>query len=218
MMLKYAEPARLSNRALCAALAGGFLVLTAGMRMLATDATEPGGVPTAPTAKRAAVTSRHTLTLDERKKHAAQMTQPYAGVKTLSDAIRICQKQLTEAGHPDYADLLTEERVKSAITTAIASYEAGMQRRIQPKGPRSDQDRKSFEFFTKRVKPDLELIRDEGVWKSGWHFNPIYALTDGQQVSYDGLLLRMQIETPGETFDGFGLPIVDVLYGHFDFN
>lgn len=132
-------------------------------------------------------------------------------VKTVKEAVEVVKARLIQDGKPEYAALLSEERLREAIRTAVESYEA-----------RQDAAEKrnagSKEYFQKEVKPVFLKIADKGRWPEGCSFFSFYKLTDrrdGRNIAYDGLGLRLQVATPMAKFKGFALPIVDLYFGRY---
>ena len=133
--------------------------------------------------------------------------EEYSAVTTLAEAIEVCQEELRQDDKSAFVGLLTEESMRDAIHTAIRSYEELLDSRGQ------EQDGEQKAYFNDVVKPIYVQIATDGVWHEDCRFHNLYGLTDKRGISYDGLLLRLQIETPTAQFQGFSLPIVDVLYG-----
>lgn len=132
-------------------------------------------------------------------------------VKTVKEAVEVVKARLRQDGKPEYAALLSEERVREAIRTAVQSYEA-----------RQDEADKrnagSKEYFQKEVKPVFLKVADKGQWPEGCSFFSFYKLTDRDgrnDIAYDGLGLRLQVATPMAKFKGFALPIVDLYFGRY---
>lgn len=131
--------------------------------------------------------------------------------KTVGQALEVVRQSLTRDAKSEYVPLLSEERVREAIRTAITSYESHIEKDEQ-KRPGTKK------YFTDVLKPIYLKIADEGKWPENCSFFSFYKLTakrDGRQISYDGLGLRLQVETPGESFKGFAIPVVDLFYGRF---
>jgi hypothetical protein len=131
----------------------------------------------------------------------------FAKVKSLKDAVELVQRSLKDDGKADYAALLSEDRVRQAIRTAIQSYEAGLD-------VRERQTPGSKEYFRNEAKPVFEKIADKGEWPAGCSFFSFYKLTD-RGICYEGLGLRLQLDTPKAQFKGFALPVLDVYFGRF---
>lgn len=139
----------------------------------------------------------------------------YERAKTLADAVKLVRSQITLDGKPEYAALLSEARVREAIRTAIASYEAFQEEAEERRFPGST------EHFQQHVKPACLRIADRGDWPAGCAFFGFYTLTEStggeeeRTVEHHGLGLRLEIATPEARFKGFGLPILDVFFGRF---
>src|SRR3954453_14805198 len=119
-------------------------------------------------------------------------TGDFEAVQSLRGAVEVVQGRLKRDGKPEYAALLSEVRVREAIRTAIRSYEAVLDQADQ-RHPGSK------EYFEQTVKPVCLRIADAGAWPPGCSFFSFYTLRergDGQDIAYDGLGLRLQIETP----------------------
>jgi hypothetical protein len=129
----------------------------------------------------------------------------FEGVKTLNDAVEIVQKRLTLDGKPEYAALLTEARLRAAIRTGVAGYEKILVRKEKLK-PGSN------EYFEKNVKPVCEKIADTGEWPQGCSFFRFYTLKS-EGIAYDGLGLRLSVETPQARSPSFALPVLDLYFG-----
>jgi hypothetical protein len=135
--------------------------------------------------------------------------EDFRGVKTLQEAVEVIKDRLKQDGKSEYAALLSEERVRQATSTAVQSYEALLDTgKIQRVG--------SKEYFQKEVKPVCMKVADKGDWPEGCSFFSFYTLSDqrdGRNIAYDGLGLRLQIDTPNSK--GFALPIIDLYFGRF---
>jgi hypothetical protein len=59
-------------------------------------------------------------------------------------------------------------------------------------------------------------VADKGVWPRGCTFFSFYTLTvsrGGRDIAYDGLGLRLRIDTPQARVKGFALPVLDLFFG-----
>jgi hypothetical protein len=72
--------------------------------------------------------------------------------------------------------------------------------------------------FEDAVKPVYLDIADNGSWPRGSSFFYHLFRVDDNQVRYDCLGLRLQIETPGGMSHGFAIPILDLYYGRFAYH
>jgi hypothetical protein len=100
-------------------------------------------------------------------------------------------------GKAEYVALLPEDRVRSAIRTAIKSYEV---------------QEANDDYFDTRIKPVCLDVAINGAWPGSCSFMAYYQLTEAE-MTYEGLLLRLFVATPDAQFEGFALPIFDGLYG-----
>lgn len=165
----------------------------------------------------------------------APIATGYEGAKDLKQAIDILKKRLRN----EHVALISEAKVRSAIRTAIQSYEARLKARMK------DNDHKAAalqtnKYFRDVIKPVYVQIAEEGKWFPNCAFSAFTrleeVLPDGTHLSFDGLGLRVEVHTPGyrldhkleeqeeprvvprvaaEHVDGFGLRILDVWYGRF---
>lgn len=135
--------------------------------------------------------------------------QGYENVTSLKDAIDVVKKQLTLDGKPEYAALITEDRVRDGIRTAIKSYEALPAKDGMPAVGTTDR-------WLKEIKPLCLKVADNGEWPPDCAFDGFYRLVDRKQIPYDGLGLRVFVGTPKAKRAGFALPIVDLYFGRFE--
>ena len=130
----------------------------------------------------------------------------YERVTTLRQAVAVLRHQLNQDGKPEYAGLITEDRMRQAILTALASTELQMEE-IQQRSP-------DFMLsFYNVTRPIARRIAERGEWPPGCHFWGFYRLTDsnqGRDVAYDGLGLRLRMVQADTTTD---LPVLDLYYG-----
>jgi len=151
------------------------------------------------------------LLLDQRLAGGGLLQEDFKNVKSPKEAVQVVQERLKQDGKAEYAALLSETRIRKAIRTAIQSYEARL-------GSLEKGSPGTKEYFEKEVKPVFLKVADEGQWPEGCSFSSFYTLTerrDGEEIVYDGLGLRLQVETPRAKFKGFALPIVDLYFGRF---
>jgi hypothetical protein len=123
-------------------------------------------------------------------------------------------------GREEYARLLTEERVRSAIRSALESYGRLLERRGMPYGKGypsvpNKEVKKQTRYFEDVVRPVHLSIAEEGFWPQGASFFYYLFREDDGGARYEALGLRLQIETPGTMFQGFAVPILDLCYGRF---
>jgi hypothetical protein len=131
----------------------------------------------------------------------------FAEVKSLEEAIEVVRERFKQDERPAFAFLISEDQVRKAIRVALESYEEIVNKRA--KRPAGDR-----EYFEKVVKPACLRIADHGEWSPQFSFSSFYTLHDGN-VEYEGLGLRLRIDTPDAEFKAFALPIVDIFYGRF---
>jgi hypothetical protein len=139
---------------------------------------------------------------------AAQQNLSRKGYETttsLKDALEVLKKQLTLDGKPEYAALITEDRVRASIRTAVRGYEDLPAKDGKPAPGTTDR-------WLKEFKPVYLKVADKGEWPAGCAFGGFYTLKDGD-ILYDGLGLRLHVETP--TGRRFALPVIDLYFGHF---
>jgi hypothetical protein len=177
------------------------VLLTAGAGLLVAQRAEVKVPPPAPPLSVPAATEKPSQTPLENPQAEA-----YAGVKNLSEALRVLKERLALDGKGDYAALLPEDKVREAIQAAIQSYDARM---------RVAEDSRLREHFDQWVKPKLLEIVDRGTWPPQCWFGTFYSLGDGRGVIHGGCAVRLHVETPGARFSGFALPILDAFYGMF---
>lgn len=144
----------------------------------------------------------------------------YSRAKSLKEAVQICRRSLEADGREDYATLVTEDRVRSAIKVALESYKHVLEKRSLTYGEdypwvRDKEVEKQAGNFEEAVKPVYLDIADNGSWPQGTSFFYYLFRMDDNGVRYDCLGLRLQIETPGAMFQGFAIPILDLYYGRF---
>jgi hypothetical protein len=135
--------------------------------------------------------------------------QGYEKVKSLKEAVGVVKAQLTADGKPEYAALVTEDRMQGAIRTAVKGYDAILAR--NPNRPGLAKDR-----WEKELKPAYLAIAEKGDWPANCAFGGFYRLTDELGVAYDGLGLRLYLGTQAEPRRRFALPVVDMYFGKFE--
>lgn len=144
----------------------------------------------------------------------------YSRAESLGEAVEICRRHLEADDREDYVRLVTEARVRSAIRVALESYRLVLERQSMTYGKdypwaRDAEVSKQAANFEDVVRPIYLEIADEGSWPRGASFSYHLWKDDYNSVRYDGLSLRLWVETPGGMFQGFSLPILDLHYGRF---
>ncbi len=144
----------------------------------------------------------------------------YSQAGSLREAVDICRRSLAADDRENYAPLVTEERVRSAIRVALESYKHVLEKRALPYGEEypwalDKEVEKQFSNFKDVVEPVYLRIAGGGSWPPGASFVYYLFRVDDNNVRYECLALRLQIETPGAMFQGFALPILDLTYGRF---
>ena len=140
-------------------------------------------------------------------------TKKFGKAATLEDAIVIMRQKLRLDGKSEYAALLSEARIRAAINTAIKSYELNAMAQSERRFPGTK------EHFESDVKPVMLKLAKDGIWPEGCSMDAYYRLTeqrDGAEISYDGIGLSIQIETPEAKFKGFSLPILVLFFGRVE--
>jgi hypothetical protein len=111
--------------------------------------------------------------------------------------------------------------VPSPVSLSIDWYHEGEARTVEVDGVRITVrfvGRKeklkpgSNEYFEKNVKPVCEKIADTGEWPQGCSFFRFYTLKS-EGIAYDGLGLRLSVETPQARSPSFALPVLDLYFG-----
>lgn len=146
-------------------------------------------------------------------------TEDYAGVGSLGEALKVCRQSLKADGRGDYVPLLTEERVRAAIGVALVGYRHRLEKRSMPYGEefpsaRDKEVLKEIKNFEEVVRPVFLDIAGKGSWPAGASFEYYLFRVDDNLVRYEGLSLRLHIQTPGALFMGFAVAILDLYYGH----
>jgi hypothetical protein len=140
-------------------------------------------------------------------------TDDFKGILNAGDAVKLAQKQLIDAGKPEYATLLSEERVRAAVRNAVKSYELTAVTITEKRVPGTK------EHFEKEIKPVCLRVAERGEWPPGCSLDAYFALEDerhGEKIAYDGMGLRLLIETPNSKFEGFALPVLMLFYGRVE--
>lgn len=147
----------------------------------------------------------------------------YSRAGSLKEAVEICRRSLEADGREDYARLVTEERVRSAIRVALESCKRLLEKRSMTYGEdypwvRDKEVEKEARHFEEVVRPVYLGIADDGSWPPGTSFSYYLFREDNNLVRYECLGLRLQIETPGTMSHGFAVPIIDLYYGRFAYS
>jgi hypothetical protein len=129
----------------------------------------------------------------------------YDKCKNLAEAVHLVQGRLTTDRKREYAELLSEARVRMAIKDAIANMDKMM---------KNEKDVAVVEYWENVAKPIFVDIVKNGTWPAGATFDGFYGATNEKGHS-DGLGLRLNIVTPDAKFTNWGLPIVDLYFGRF---
>lgn len=124
----------------------------------------------------------------------------------LKTEIERFQQKLKKDGKPEYVALLSEERVRAAIRTAVNSFEKNRMEKDEKAAP-------GTKAIFLKVKPAYLQIAEKGELPKDCSLSGFYTLVDDHDIRYDGLGLRLTIHTPSEKFAGFDLPILDLFYG-----
>lgn len=112
--------------------------------------------------------------------------------------------------------------MRAAIKVALESYKHVLEKKSMPYGEdypwvKDKEVEKQVRYFEDVVRPVYLEIADRGFWPPGASFCYYLFRVDDNNVRYDSLGLRLQIETPGSASQGFSLPILDLCYGRFIF-
>jgi len=127
----------------------------------------------------------------------------YEDARALGQALNLAKAQLSRDHRPPYVPLLEEATVRNGIEAAVTAYQATQNRRA------SDQQE-----YLANALPRIRAITRDGQWPKMAKFSLLYGLQNEDGVSFKGFGLRMEMNTPGEKFEAFTLPVLDVWYGH----
>ena len=163
--------------------------------------------------------------------------EEYADVNSLKQAVEICKQLIVEAGHEEYAALVSEQRVREAIRHAIRSYEFKLTdtEEVESNFFRSEA------YFRNVVKPKFVQIAEEGRWPAGSSFSSAYktlsfenATSHGEKIDmdrnsgfafgfedvaadrvsfYDGFSLSLNVSFSDSDLEVFTLPVIELFYG-----
>ena len=146
-----------------------------------------------------------TCQADDSQGNAVSSDDAMSGLETALEELR---GKFKKDGKQEFIPLLEIGEIRVAIISALKSYEARLK-------DETEDDRKSRKYFEDVIKPYYTRIAQTERWSPNTEFTCFYRMTDANNQTYRGLGLRLEISTPGELFDGFALPIVDVWYGRF---
>ena len=113
---------------------------------------------------------------------------------------------MAQDGKREYATLLTEDRVLAAIHTAIKREDGAV-------GDEEKHAAGTKDYWQNIAKPIYMEIFETRKWPASCSFDGFYKLGDTPGISYDGLGLRLNINTPENKFKGYALPILDLYFG-----
>jgi beta-lactamase regulating signal transducer with metallopeptidase domain len=134
----------------------------------------------------------------------------YANVRTLAEALQVCHEELRSTNREEFVALMTEARVQSTLRRFLEKYAAWLKDSLKAQ-PDDATTIKSSEYFYSTIRRPLELLRDDGVWPKNGYFD-LERPGNGQGI---GVRIVLNIETPGQTYDGFSVLILDVEFGKF---
>ena len=126
----------------------------------------------------------------------------------LSDEVERIHRKLRADGKEHFVPVITEESLKHAILKGIQSYEALPDEVHQP-----------FEggmlHFRNVITPILLEVVEKGIWTDKGAVDIFYKTTDDHGVTYEGFGACLEMRTPGASYPGFCLSILDLWYGRF---
>jgi len=130
----------------------------------------------------------------------------YEKCTTLADAVKLAQGQLAQDGKREFAALLTEEKVRSAIIASIKRTDAHCKK--------YEEGVAFNDYWRSVVKPKCLEIVDTDRWPGDCSLDGSYGVIDTNGISYEGLELRLNIKTPSSSkYPGFYLPVLDLFFG-----
>lgn len=143
-----------------------------------------------------------------------------SNVRSLREAVARCCDSLRSSGKSEYAALVCERRLRSAILTAIDSYRSYIKSAGETYGAdfpwvRDEFVEKQAAYFETLVRPILTEIADAGSWNDFATLTYFLSRTDDGNVTYDGISLRLEIMTPMAEFTSFAVPVLDLYYGMY---
>ena len=114
-----------------------------------------------------------------------------------------CEK-LNADGHGKFANLLSEELIRTTIKAALEKHQVLLEK-VEPNPANA-------KYFS-TVKPVYLSIADQGAWPENCSFSDFFGLGTRLGLS-DGYWLRIRVDTPGEPGGyAYALPIIDLGYG-----
>jgi hypothetical protein len=140
---------------------------------------------------------------------AAGIEGRVADAKNLGDAVARCREKLEKDGRPEYAALVSKQRIKDALKQAVTDYEAWL--KAKPGPPGGDP-----EYFADVVKPVAMKIVETDEWPKGCSLSWFPDVLEGRAKAREGFHLRLNIDTPGAKFGGFGFPLVNLSFGRWN--
>jgi hypothetical protein len=126
--------------------------------------------------------------------------------KNLADALGQCRKKLEKDGRPEYAALVSEQRVKDALKQAVTGYESWL--KANPGPPGGDP-----KYVADAVKPVAMKILEAGEWPDGCKLSWFPDVLEGRPK--EGFHLRLEVKTPDAKFKGFAFPLLDLSFGRW---
>jgi hypothetical protein len=124
----------------------------------------------------------------------------------IADELARVHEKLQADGRAHFVPLLTAASLRSAIRTGRESYSA----------LGGGKDRPGGEAYVREViGPLLDGIVTDGMWPTCAALDFCYEQEGEDGVMYRGLGVSLEIKTPGQTFSGFSLAILDLWYGRF---
>lgn len=139
-------------------------------------------------------------------------SEGYAAAKSLREAVQIARRPLADDRAKDHPYdalliLLTEERVRQAIPSAMKGYESDEERHPDAH-PATSRD-----YYRSSIKPRLSKIAKEGAWPPDSYFTYFPTMYEKNGITYGGFSLQLVIGTPGEKYLYFALPLISVVFG-----
>lgn len=122
----------------------------------------------------------------------------------LPDEVERIHRKLHVDGKDHFVQVITVESLKRAISKGMQSYQAL---------PESREG--GMQYFEDTIKPLLLNIVNWAIWPENGLVDIYYEQTDERGVTYEGLGASLEILTPGASFPGFSLALIDLWYGRF---
>jgi hypothetical protein len=123
---------------------------------------------------------------------------------TLAEAVHLVKGKLATDGKRDVAALLTEDRVREALQSAIICMDKHAATANYPTAVKED---------WQTAKPIYQSILNTDKWPAGAVINGFYGFSDNVHY-HEGVGLRVQIPIRGN-LDIHELPILQLSFGHF---